>query len=153
KPMRIKLSALSLHLALLMGFGFSCIGCGSHSGPGSGGQNQLNAGGATFVQPMMEKWSALYLDAKGTRINYNGQGSGAGIKGLIDKTFDFSCSDAPLNPDQTEQARKSGGEVVHIPLVMGAVVPIYNLPEIKQPIKFTGPILADIFAGKITNWN
>src|SRR5262249_25260764 len=61
--------------------------------------------------------------------------------------------DAPLNKDQTEQALKAGGEVVHIPLVMGAVVPIYNLPEISKPIKFTGPVLADIFMGKITNWN
>jgi phosphate transport system substrate-binding protein len=127
----------------------ACQGCGKRGSDAT----QINAGGATFVQPMIEKWSEVYLEQKGVRINYLGQGSGAGIKGLIDKTFDFSCSDAPLNKDQTEQALKAGGEVVHIPLVMGAVVPIYNLPEITKPLKFTGPVLADIFMGKITNWN
>ncbi len=127
----------------------ACQGCGK-SGTHA---TQINAGGSSFVQPMMEKWSAIYLEQKGARINYLAQGSGAGIKGLIDKTFDFSCSDAPLNKDQTAQALKAAGEVVHIPLVMGAVVPVYNLPEITTPIKFTGPILADIFMGKIDNWN
>ncbi len=122
------------------------VGCGKS-------EQQLNVGGATFVAPMMDKWSGTYHQAKGIKVNYNAQGSGFGIKGLIDKTLDFACSDAPLNEEQTEKARAAAGEVVHIPLVMGGVVPIYNLPTIDKPVHFTGPVLADIFLGKITNWN
>jgi phosphate transport system substrate-binding protein len=131
------------------------VGCGSTAvSPGGGsGSGRLNGGGATFVYPMMSKWSSVYAKEKGTKVNYQSTGSGAGIQQMIAKTFDFGCSDAPMNDEQLASAREKGGEVVHIPLVMGGVVPAYNLPGVDTPVKFTGPLLADIFLGKIKKWN
>jgi phosphate transport system substrate-binding protein len=84
------------------------------------------------------------------RIDYQSVGSSKGVQGLTDRAYQFGCSDAPL----TDAAMaKAGGPVVHIPLVMGAVVPTYNLPEVSEQLRFTGPMLADIFLGKITRWN
>jgi phosphate transport system substrate-binding protein len=115
--------------------------------------DRLNAGGATFIYPMMSKWASEYDKAKGVKVNYQSIGSGGGIQQMTSKTFDFGCSDAPLNEEQLKKARETGGEAVHIPLVMGAVVPAYNLAEASEPLQFTGPVLADIFLGKIKRWN
>ncbi len=128
---------------------FAAIGCGSNSG----GDNRLNIGGSTFVYPMMDKWASIYEKDKGIKVNYNSIGSGGGIRQMTDKTFDFGCSDAPMNDEQIENAKKSGGEVVHIPLAMGGVVPAYNLPGVEKPVRFTGPVLVDIFMGDIKNWS
>lgn len=114
---------------------------------------RLNAGGSTFVYPMMSKWASEYEKAKHIQVNYQSIGSGGGIQQMTAKTFDFGCTDGPMNEEQLGKARETGGEVVHIPLVMGAVVPAYNLPEIKTPLNFSGPVLADIFLGKITKWD
>jgi len=114
---------------------------------------RLNAGGSTFVYPMMSKWASEYNKATRVQVNYQSIGSGGGIQQMTVKTFDFGCSDGPMNDEQLGKARETGGEVAHIPLVMGAVVPAYNLPDIKEPLKFSGPVLADIFLGKITRWN
>lgn len=102
---------------------------------------------------MMSRWAADYDKARGVKVNYQSVGSGGGIQQMIAKTFDFGCTDAPLNEEQLKKARETGGEVVHIPLVMGAVVVAYNLDEAKEPLRFTGPVLADIFLGKIKRWN
>jgi phosphate transport system substrate-binding protein len=72
---------------------------------------------------------------------------------MTKKEVAFGCTDAPMNAKQLAEAREQGGEVVHIPLVIGAVVPMYNLPGVEAPVKFTGPVLAAIFRGKITKWN
>ncbi len=125
------------------------LGCGG----GAGRPGKLNIGGATFVYPIMDKWASLYEREKGVQVNYNSIGSGGGIQQLTAKTFDFGCSDAPMNEEQLNKARQTGGEVVHIPLVLGAVVPAYNLPGVEQPLRFTGPVLADIFLGHIKKWN
>jgi phosphate transport system substrate-binding protein len=101
----------------------------------------------------MSKWTGVYEKEKGVQVNYQSIGSGGGIQKLIAKEFDFGCTDAPLNDEQLENARRSGGEVVHIPLVMGGAVPIYNLDEVQDSLRFTGPVLADIFLRKITRWN
>jgi phosphate transport system substrate-binding protein len=114
---------------------------------------RLNGGGSTFVYPMMEKWSAVYHKAKGIEVNYLSIGSGGGIQQMTAKTCDFGCTDAPLNEEQLKAARDAGGEVVHVPVVLGAVVPAYNLPDVKGPVNFSGPVLADIYLGKITKWN
>ncbi len=124
--------------------------------PGCGGcrqEQRLNGGGSTFVYPMMSKWASAYDKTKGVKVNYQSIGSGGGIQQMTAKTFDFGCTDAPLNEEQLQKARETGGEVVHIPLVMGAIVPAYNLEEVKEPLRFTGPVLANIFLGKITKWN
>src|SRR5262249_34693829 len=99
------------------------------------------------------KWAEVYKTEVGTKIDYQSIGSGAGIQKMTNKVLDFGCSDAPLNDEQIKTARKLGGDVVHIPLVMGAVVPIYNLDEVNEPLRFSGKLLANIFLRKITKWN
>jgi phosphate transport system substrate-binding protein len=115
----------------------------------------LQSGGATFIEPIMKFWVSEYEKKtdSNVKINYQGKGSGAGIASMTKKEFAFGCSDAPMNKKQLEEANNKGGPVVHIPLVIGAVVPKYNLPGVAQPIKFTGPVLAEIFTGKIRKWN
>jgi phosphate transport system substrate-binding protein len=116
---------------------------------------RLNGGGSSFVNPMMTKWASEYDKLKGVEVNYQSIGSGGGIQQMTAKTFDFGCTDAPMNDEQLEKARSNGGEVIHIPLVMGAVVPAYNLEEVKEekPLVFSGKVLADIYLGKIKKWN
>lgn len=80
---------------------------------------RLNAGGSTFVYPLMSKWAAVYDKDKGVQINYQSIGSGGGIQKMTAKEFDFGCTDAYLNEEQTQKAQKSGGAVVHVPLRRG----------------------------------
>jgi phosphate transport system substrate-binding protein len=84
------------------------------------------------------------------RINYQSVGSGAGIRQLVNRTVFFGASDQPMKDEQLESAP---GAVLHLPTVLGAVVPIYNLPGVTGDLKFTGQVLADIVLGKITKWN
>jgi len=114
---------------------------------------RLNAGGSTFVYPLMSKWASVYEKEKGVQINYQSIGSGGGIQKMIAKEFDFGCSDAFLNKEQEQKAQSSGGSAVHVPLAMGAVAIIYNLEGINEPLSFSGPVLADIYLRKITKWN
>ncbi len=119
---------------------------------GCGGTGtRLNGGGSSFVNPMMEKWTAEYRAKTGVQVNYSSTGSGEGINGMIDGVNVFGCTDAPMND---EQLKKAGGKdaVIHVPLVMGAVVPIYNLADAKD-LKFTGEVLAGIYLGEIKRWN
>ncbi len=113
----------------------------------------LEGGGVSLAFPTMSGMSAEYKKSKGKKISYQSVGSGAGMRGLIDKKFDFCCVDAPPNGEQIKEARGAGSEILQIPLMVTAVVPVYNLPEVSSPLKFTGPVLADIFLGKITRWN
>ena len=122
------------------------LGCGS-------GKPRINGAGATFIYPMMSKWAAEYDKVKGVEVNYQSIGSGGGIQQMTAKTADFGSSDGPMNDEQLQKARDMGGEVLHIPLAMGAVVPAYNLEGTTEPLTFTGPLLADIFLGKIKKWN
>jgi phosphate transport system substrate-binding protein len=125
-----------------------CCGCGS------GGQaTRLNAGGSTFVYPMMSKWADEYKKAKGVEVNYQSIGSGGGIQQMTAKTFDFGCTDGPMNEEQLKKCQDVGAEPLHIPLVMGAVVATYNLDEVKESLRFSGPVLADIFLGNVKKWN
>jgi phosphate ABC transporter phosphate-binding protein len=112
----------------------------------------LHGGGSTFVRPMLEHWAELYFKKSGVRVNYAGVGSSKGVQGLTSRLLDFACSDAYLTDAQLQE---SGGPVVHVPLVLGAVVPTYNLPleAGADALRFTGPILANIYLGKITKWN
>lgn len=110
---------------------------------------ELTGAGATFPYPIYAKWFDAYKTAKGTAVNYQSIGSGAGIKQLKNKTVDFGASDAPLKDKDLEEMPS---EVVHIPTVAGAVVLAYNLPDVKG-LKLDGPTVADIFLGKIKKWN
>jgi phosphate transport system substrate-binding protein len=110
----------------------------------------LNGAGATFPKPVYDKWFSEYKTAKNVAINYQGIGSGGGIKALTDGTVDFGASDAPMTDD--EQA-KLKTPAFHIPTVLGAVVITYNLPEVTKQLMLTGPVVADIFLGKVSKWN
>ncbi len=110
----------------------------------------LNGAGATFPFPLYSKWSQVYDAEKGVRINYQSIGSGGGIRQFMEKTVDFGASDGPMTDDQVRQA---GGRVLHIPMVAGAVVLVYNIQGVGPGLNFTSGVLADIFLGKISKWN
>jgi phosphate transport system substrate-binding protein len=109
--------------------------------------NTLVGAGSTFVYPLFSKIFSKYTASK---VNYQSIGSGGGILQLTNKTVDFGDSDAPLN---AEQAAKVSAPVLHIPMTSGAVVVTYNVPGVKGGLNLSGKDLADIFLGKITNWN
>ena len=118
---------------------------------GAAAQTQINGAGATFPFPIYSKWFAEYNKLHSDiRINYQSVGSGAGIQQLIKQTVFFGATDGPMTPEQMQTAP---GKVLHFPTVLGAVVPVYNIPNVKDELKFTGPLLADIFLGKVTKWN
>src|SRR5262245_61442307 len=113
----------------------------------------LNGSGSSFVGPMMSKWARDYKKAKEVEVNYTTVGSGKGIAQLISQDTDFGCTDAPMTQEHLQKAKASAGDVVHIPLVLGGVVPAYRLNEVKEPLRLTGSVLADIFLGKIAQWD
>ena len=110
---------------------------------------EITGAGASFVYPAMSKWSADYNKATKNKVNYQSIGSGGGIAQIKAGTVDFGSSDAPL---KVADLQASG--LAQFPSVMGAVVPVINIPGIKPgSVKLTGPLLADIYMGKITMWN
>ena len=112
---------------------------------------QINGGGATFPYPIYSKWFSEYNKLHSNiQINYQSQGSGFGIQQVTKRTVCFGATDGPMTQDQLLAAP---GKILHFPTVLGAVVPVYNIPGISQELKFSGPVLADIFLGKITKWN
>jgi phosphate transport system substrate-binding protein len=113
----------------------------------------LNAGGSTLIHPLMLKWEAEYKNAKKGDVAYQSIGSGEGILQMTAKTIDIGFSDAPMNDEQLKKCSADGSEPLHIPVIMGAVVPIYNLEGIDEPLRFTGTLLADIYLGKVKKWN
>ena len=127
------------------------VACALALAAGAAAQTQINGAGATFPFPIYSKWFAEYNKLHGDiRINYQSVGSGAGIQQLIKQTVFFGATDGPMTPEQMQTAP---GKVLHFPTVLGAVVPVYNIPNVKDELKFTGPLLADIFLGKVTKWN
>jgi phosphate transport system substrate-binding protein len=119
---------------------------------GAAAQNmQINGAGATFPAPIYTKWFSEYNKLHSNiQVNYQPIGSGAGVRQLTARTVFFGASDQPMTNDQQLAAP---GKVFHFPTVLGAVVPVYNLPGVNAELKFTGAMLADIYLGKITKWN
>ncbi len=118
---------------------------------GAASAQQINGAGATFPNPIYSKWFSEYSAANpGVKINYQSIGSGGGIRQVTEGTVDFGASDGPMSDDALAASKI---KIVHIPTVLGAVVPIYNLPGITQEIKFSQDALAGIYLGKITTWN
>jgi phosphate transport system substrate-binding protein len=114
-------------------------------------QTTLNGAGATFPYPMYSKWFSEYNKLHpDVQINYQSIGSGGGIRQVLNGTVDFGASDGPMSDEQLAQSKT---KILHIPTVMGAVVPAYNIPGITGEIKFTPEVLAGIFLGTISNWN
>jgi len=109
----------------------------------------ITGAGASFIYPVMSKWSADYAKATGRKVNYQSIGSGGGIAQIKAGTVDFGSSDAPLKP---EELAKFG--LAQFPSVIGGVVPVINVPGVASgALKLDGPLLADIFMGKVTMWN
>ena len=109
----------------------------------------VTGAGATFPQPVYSKWASEYQRATGNQINYQGIGSSGGIKQIQAKTVDFGATDSPMTPAELNQ---SG--LVQFPTVIGGVVPVVNIAGIDPgQLKLSGPVLADIYMGKITTWN
>ena len=115
------------------------------------GQTTLNGAGATFPNPMYQKWFSEYHKAHpDIQFNYQSIGSGGGIRQVLAQTVDFGASDGPMTDEQLSQAKT---KILHIPTVLGAVVPAYNVPGVSGELKFTPEALSGIFLGKITTWN
>ncbi|MEP6994172.1 MAG: phosphate ABC transporter substrate-binding protein PstS [Acidobacteriota bacterium] len=112
---------------------------------------QINGAGATFPYPIYSKWFSEYNKVHPeVAINYQSIGSGGGIRQLSNQTVFFGATDGPMT---SEQQFAAPGKIMHLPTVLGAVVPIYNIPGVDAQLKFTGKVLADIILGTITKWN
>jgi len=112
---------------------------------------QINGAGATFPYPIYSKWFSEYNKLHPTiQINYQSIGSGGGIRQLTNQTVFFGASDGPMTADQIQAA---GARILHLPAVLGGVVPVYNIPDFSGELRFSGPLLADVFLGKVTRWN
>jgi phosphate transport system substrate-binding protein len=130
----------SLALAALLGAAFPAAA-----------QVQLNGAGATFPNIIYQNWMLAYNQTHpDVKLNYQSIGSGGGIRQFSDGTVDFGGTDAPMSDSAIAAI---GGNVLHIPTVLGAVVAAYNLPDVAQAVRLTPDVLADIFLGKVTKWN
>ncbi len=132
----------------------ACIG-GAPGGGGSsssgGGAATLQGAGATFPNPLYQRWLSEYGRLNpNVRIDYQSTGSGAGIRQIQQRTIDFGATDSPMSD---ELLRASPGEILHIPTVLGAVVVTYNLSGVSQTLRFSPDVLADIYLGRITRWD
>jgi phosphate transport system substrate-binding protein len=109
----------------------------------------ITGAGSSFVAPVMSKWADAYNKATGNKINYQSVGSGAGMKQIDAKTVDFGASDSPYKPEELDAKG-----LVQFPVIVGGIVPVFNLPGIEPgKLRLNGPVLADIFLGKITKWD
>jgi phosphate transport system substrate-binding protein len=121
------------------------------SGSAAAQKIQINGAGATFPFPIYSKWFDEYHKLHpDIEINYQSIGSGGGIRQLTNQTVFFGASDGPMT---NEQLASTPGPILHFPTVLGGVVPSYNIPGVSVTLKFTGPVLAGIYLGKITKWN
>jgi len=109
----------------------------------------ITGAGATFPYPIYAKWADVYRKETGVGLNYQSIGSGGGIKQILAKTVDFGASDAPLKPEELD---KNG--LLQFPAIMGGVVPVYNIKGVEAgKIRLTGPLLAEIYLGKVAKWS
>src|SRR5437588_3365868 len=123
------------------------LGCGSSTGSDANSEVKLQGAGATFPNPLYQKWFSEYNKlTPGVKFDYQSIGSGGGIKQISEKTVDFGGSDAPM---KDEDLGKVQGQILHIPTVLGAVVITYNIPDVTSELKFTPDAIAGIFLGKI----
>lgn len=118
-------------------------------GSGSGAAERINGAGSSFIAPFLTKAAQNFAQDGGIQVNYQSIGSSGGREQLIKKTVAFGASDAPMSAEEEQQA---GGKPLHIATIAGAAVAAYNLDGVGK-INLTGPVLADIFLGKITAWN
>jgi phosphate transport system substrate-binding protein len=136
---------------------FTTAACGGNTSQPSGapapsGQRlEITGAGATFPNPIYSKWFSEYNKLHPEiAINYQSIGSGGGIRQVIAETVFFGATDGPMTDEQLKMAP---GPIVHLPTVLGAVVPVYNVPDAGTELKFNGAVIADIYLGKIKKWN
>ncbi len=148
--MRSKLLAIGGALALaLAGATAALAATTSPAGATRASANSLVGAGSTFVAPLVSQWQQDYQAKTGVQITYQPIGSGGGIAAISNRTVDFGASDAPLTPDQFSGCKGC----VQIPWALGATAILYNLPNVPNNLKITGPVLADIYLGTIRKWN
>jgi phosphate transport system substrate-binding protein len=131
---------------------WAAVGLAAVLGASVAAQNvQITGAGATFPNPIYQKWFDEYRKLHpNVAINYQSIGSGGGIRQITNQTVFFGATDGPMT---NEQLQAAPGKILHFPTVLGADVPVYNIPNVKSTLKFSGPVLANIFLGKITKWN
>ena len=122
---------------------------GNNSAPAEGTSTQVTGAGSTFVYPVLSAWAADHKKQSGTSINYQSIGSGAGISQVKAGTVDFGATDQPLGSDELAAAG-----LAQFPIVIGGIVPVVNIAGVNPgQLKLSGPLLADIYAGKVKSWN
>ena len=132
-------------------FLLAAIACNNNGGGSGSSSVSLQGAGATFPNPLYQKWLSEYGKIHpNVKMDYQSIGSGGGIKQIKEQTVDFGASDAPMSDADLKSAP---GEIIHVPTVLGAVVITYNLEGMKQPLRFSPELVADIFLGKIKKWN
>jgi phosphate transport system substrate-binding protein len=150
----VMISTLTIVVALVC-FAGAAVGCGSNVADQQKApqeqRQQINGAGATFPTPIYSKWFDEYNKLHpNVRINYQSVGSGAGIRQLVNQTVFFGGTDGPMTDEQLASAP---GPILHLPAVLGAVVPVYKIQGVDAELKFSGPMLADIYLGRIKKWN
>jgi len=131
--------------------GIAAIGLVTLAAGAAAQKTQIQGAGATFPNPIYSKWFSEYNKLhSNVEINYQPLGSGAGIRQVTAQTVFFGATDGPMT---NEQMLAAPGKLLHIPTLLGAVVPVYNVPGVAGELKFSGAVLASIFLGKITKWN
>lgn len=153
--------ALSLAMIATLSMGV-LAGCGGATQPKQEEKKEpaaapqvssLTGAGSSFDYPFFSKAFHTYGQPINLQVNYQSIGSGGGIKQFTEQTVDFGATDVPMNDKELDAASKTGGEVVQIPVALGATVIAYNIPEVKDKLKFTPELIAGIYLGKIKNWN
>ncbi len=150
--LKSRFALLALTLAAL-----TISACGGNTTPPSGetaatGQRiEITGAGATFPNPIYSKWFSEYNKIHPEiAINYQSIGSGGGIRQVIAETVFFGATDGPMTDEQLKMAP---GPIVHLPTVLGAVVPVYNVAGAGADLKLSGAVIADIYLGKVKKWN
>ena len=151
---------LALGATGVIALGVAACGSSNKGSSGGGGGNEnaqqlggtINGAGATFPAPVYQEWGSRFKQQFGTTVNYQAIGSGGGIAQFTQKTVQFGASDAAMTDDEIKAASKNG-QPVHVPTVLGAVTVAYNLDGVDKGLKLDGATIADIFLGKIKQWN
>ncbi len=124
-------------------------GCSPQPATPAASSTIINGAGATFPYPIYSKWAYAYEAATGVKVNYQSIGSGGGISQIKNKTVDFGASDSPLTSEELNEAK-----LVQFPLVVGGIVPVVHIEGVATgKLRLTSKLLADIFLGRIKNWD
>src|SRR4051794_26087052 len=148
-PLRSR-KLMALAAAAVLALAVAACGSSNNSSSGGGGGGTINGAGSTFAAPIYQQFGST-LKGQGVTVNYQPVGSGAGVAQFAAGTVDFGASDPALEPADRGTIKK--GDPVQIPTAFGAITVSYNLDGVKGGLKLDGATVADIFLGKIKNWN